>query len=112
VLAIKTTVEIESDLLRLVPEELHGKIAVQAIVVPGDPTEELLYQARAQQADLIVLGAQGASAFAAITRHGVVYKVLAHAHSPVITLSPTVLAQSGATGEHPSAVETFLAGVF
>jgi hypothetical protein len=43
---------------------------------------------RAQQADLIVLGAQGASAFAAITRHGVVYKVLAHAHCPVITLSP------------------------
>jgi uncharacterized protein YjbJ (UPF0337 family) len=61
-----------------------SKIAVQAIVVPGDPTEELLYQGRAQQADLIVLGAQGASAFAAITRHGVVYKVLAHAHCPVI----------------------------
>jgi nucleotide-binding universal stress UspA family protein len=66
---------------------------VQTIVVPGDPTEELLYQGRAQLADLIVLGAQGASAFAAITRHGVVYKVLAHAHCPVITLSPAVLAE-------------------
>jgi len=112
VLAGRTIDEIELDLLSLVPRELQGKISVQAIVVPGDPTEELLYQARAQQADLIVLGAQGASAFAAITRHGVVYKVLAHAHSPVITLSPAVLAQCGATGERPSAVETFLAGVF
>lgn len=113
VLAGRTIEEIENDLLRLIPEELQGKISTQAIVVPGDPTEELLYQARAQQADLIVLGAQGASAFAAITRHGVVYKVLAHAHSPVMTLSPVVLAQCGATGERPTnAAETFLAGVF
>jgi nucleotide-binding universal stress UspA family protein len=112
VLAGRTIDEIERDLLSLVPEELQGRISVQAVVVPGDPTEELLYQARAQQADLIVLGAQGASAFAAITRHGVVYKVLAHAHCPVMTLSPAVLAQCGATGERPSAVETFLAGVF
>lgn len=112
VLAGRTIDEIESDLLALIPDEFRGKITVQAIVVPGDPTEELLYQARAQQADLIVLGAHGASAFAAITRHGVVYKVLAHAHSPVITLSPVVLAQSGATTEHPTAVEHFLAGVF
>jgi nucleotide-binding universal stress UspA family protein len=112
VLAGRTIDEIEHDLLLLVPEELRERVVTQTIVVPGDPTEELLYQARAQQADLIVLGAQGASAFAAITRHGVVYKVLAHAHSPVITLSPAVLAQCGATGERTSAVETFLAGVF
>jgi nucleotide-binding universal stress UspA family protein len=113
ILAGRTIEEIEDDLLRLIPEELQGKISAQAIVVPGDPTEELLYQARAQQADLIVLGAQGASAFAAITRHGVVYKVLAHAHCPVMTLSPVVLAQCGATGERPTnAAETFLAGVF
>ena len=85
---------------------------MQAIVVPGDPTEELLYQGRAQQADLIVLGAQGASAFAAITRHGVVYKVLAHAHCPVMTLSPVVLAECGskAGAGHPS--EAYMAGVF
>jgi nucleotide-binding universal stress UspA family protein len=112
VLAGRTIDEIEHDLLLLLPEELRERVVTQTIVVPGDPTEELLYQARAQQADLIVLGAQGASAFAAITRHGVVYKVLAHAHSPVITLSPAVLAQCGATGERTSTVETFLAGVF
>jgi len=112
VLAGRTITDIENDLLRLVPEEFHDRISVQAVVVPGDPTEELLYQARAQQADLIVLGAQGASAFAAITRHGVVYKVLAHSHTPVITLSPVVLAACGATGERTTAVDTFLAGVF
>ena len=32
-------------LFALVPPELLGKITVQTIVVPGDPTEELLYQA-------------------------------------------------------------------
>ncbi len=112
VLAGRTIGDFENDLLALVPEEYQGKIQVQAIVVPGDPTEELLYQARAQQADLVVLGAQGASAFAAITRHGVVYKLLAHSHIPVMTLSPVVLEQSGISSERPSAVEHFIAGVF
>ena len=111
VLAGRTISDIERD-LRMVPEEFRDRLSVQAVVVPGDPTEELLYQSRAQHADLIVLGAQGASAFAAITRHGVVYKVLAHSHVPVMTLSPVVLAQCGATGERTTAVDTFLAGVF
>lgn len=104
--------QIENELVNLVPKELQEKIEVQAIVVPGDPTEELLYQSRAQQADLVVLGAHGATAFAAITRHGVVYKVLAHSQCPVLTLSPAVLAVAGATNEKVSPVETFLAGVF
>ena len=112
VLAGRTLDEIERDMLMLVPERLQQKIAVQTIVVPGDPTEELLYQSRAQQADLIVLGAQGASAFAAITRHGVVYKVLAHAHCPVITLSPVVLAECGSKSENTHAAEAYMAGVF
>jgi nucleotide-binding universal stress UspA family protein len=112
VLSRHTIEEIESDLLCLVPTELRELISIQTIVVPGDPTEELLYQSRAQQADLIVLGAHGASAFAAIARHGVVYKVLAHSHCPVITLSPAVLAESGVMPHHEHAAESFLAGVF
>jgi nucleotide-binding universal stress UspA family protein len=112
VLAGKTLDEIESGLLMLVPPNLRQKIALQTIVVPGDPTEELLYQSNAQQADLIVLGAQGASAFAAITRHGVVYKVLAHSHCPVITLSPVVLAECGSQSEHTQPAEAYMAGVF
>jgi nucleotide-binding universal stress UspA family protein len=78
----------------------------------GDPTEELLFQARSQQADLIVLGAQGASAFAAVARLGVVYKMLAHAHCPVMTLSPVVLATNGAKVARVNSTEVFLAGVF
>ena len=111
VLAGRTLDQIEAELFALVPAELRDKIAVQTIVVPGDPTEELLYQGQAQQVDLIVLGAQGASAFAAITRHGIVYKVLAHAHSPVITLSPVVLAECGAKADKPHATEAYIAGV-
>lgn len=110
VLAGKSIDQIEGDMLAMVPAELREKISVQTIVVPGDPTEELLYQSRAQQADLIVLGAQGASAFAAITRHGVVYKVLAHAQCPVITLSPQVLAECGAK-EDLRPPEEYMAGV-
>jgi nucleotide-binding universal stress UspA family protein len=112
VLAGRSMEEIERDIVGLVPQELREKIEIQAIVVPGDPTEELLYQSRAQQADLLVLGAQGASAFAAITRHGVVYKTLAHTHCPVITLSPAVLAECGVKGERVHVGEVFLAGVF
>jgi nucleotide-binding universal stress UspA family protein len=104
--------QLEAELLALVPEKLQKKIAAEAVVVPGDPTEELLYQSAAQQADLIVLGAQGASAFAAITRHGVVYKVLAHSQCPVITLSPAVLAEYGVKAESSALTEVYLAGVF
>jgi nucleotide-binding universal stress UspA family protein len=111
-MAGRTIEQLEAELIAMVPEELQNKIAVQAIVVPGDPTEELLYQSRAQQADLLVLGAQGASAFAAVARHGVVYKVLAHAHCPVMTLSPVVLAACGAMREGAPSAEVFLAGVF
>jgi nucleotide-binding universal stress UspA family protein len=111
VLSGRTIDQIETELLAMVPESYRAKMAVQSIVVPGDPTEELLYQGRAQQADLVVLGAHGASAFAAITRHGVVYKVLAHSHCPVITLSPAVLAEYGVAAGKQHRGEAVLAGV-
>jgi nucleotide-binding universal stress UspA family protein len=112
ILASHTLDDLEAQLMRLVPQNLQSRIAVQTILVPGDPTEELLFQAGTQQADLIVLGAQGASAFAAVTRNGVVYKVLAHSPCPVITLSPVVLAASGSKSEKTQATETYMAGVF
>ena len=109
VLANRTLSGIENDLLNMVPPELQQAVQTQAIVVAGDPTEELLYQSRAQYADLIVLGAHGATAFAAVTRHGVVYKVLAHAQCPVITLSPALLEAEG-VGK-VTITETYMAGV-
>jgi nucleotide-binding universal stress UspA family protein len=111
-LAGRSIDQVEADLLKLIPPELQSKLTVQTIVVPGDPTEELLYQGKAQQADMIVLGAQGASAFAAITRHGIVYKVLAHAHCPVITLSPAVLAECRVGVDKNHQAEVYMAGVF
>jgi nucleotide-binding universal stress UspA family protein len=112
ILGARTITDLEDDLVALVPKKLRNQIRVHSIVVPGDPTEELLYQARAQQADLIVLGAQGASAFAAIARQGIVYKVLAHAHCPAITLSPALLAEGGVKYLREHRAEVFLAGVF
>lgn len=111
IMAGRTLDDVETEMLKMVPEALQARVEIQTIVVPGDPTEELLYQSRAQQADLIVLGAQGASAFAAITRHGVVYKTLAHTQCPVITLSPIVLAECGATAEKTPPSEAYMAGV-
>ncbi len=111
ILAGRSLDDVEMDLLALVPAELQERMDIQTIVVPGDPTEELLYQSRAQNADLIVLGAQGASAFAAITRHGVVYKTLAHAHCPVLTLSPVMLEGCGSK-KNGDPAEAYMAGVF
>jgi nucleotide-binding universal stress UspA family protein len=112
VLAGRTIEDLEEDILSLIPEKLQKQIPVHAIAVLGDPTEELLYQARAQQAELIVMGAQGASAFAAIARSGVVYKVLAQSHCPVMTLSPALLADCGVKYTREHRTEVFLAGVF
>ncbi len=112
VLADLTIHQIEAELPTLVPAKLQGKVKVQTRVTLGDPTEELLYQGRAQQANLIVLGAHGASQFAAITRAGTVYKILAFAYCPVITLSPIVLAECGASEDRPFLSEVnYLAGV-
>jgi nucleotide-binding universal stress UspA family protein len=109
----RTIDQIEAELPSLVPVKFKHKIRVRTKVALGDPTEELLYQGRAQQANLIVLGAQGASHFAAISRAGTVYKVLAYAQCPVITMSPIVLAQCGATEEKPRTSQVnYLAGVF
>jgi nucleotide-binding universal stress UspA family protein len=109
----RTIDQIEAELPSLVPVKFKHKIRVRTKVALGDPTEELLYQGRAQQANLIVLGAQGASHFAAISRAGTVYKVLAYAQCPVITMSPIVLAQCGATEEKPRMSQVnYLAGVF
>ena len=113
ILADRTIHQIAAELPTLVPAKLQRKIRVQTRVTLGDPTEELLYQGRTQQANLIVLGAHGASHFAAITRAGTVYKVLAYAHCPVITMSPIVLAECGAREDKPRLSEVnYMAGVF
>jgi nucleotide-binding universal stress UspA family protein len=108
----RTLDQIEADLPSLLPVPVLQKVTVRTKATVGDPIEELLYQGRSQKAHLIVLGAHGASQFAASTRAGTLYKMLAYAHCPVITLSPVVLAQCGAAEEslHSSELH-YLAGV-
>jgi len=112
VLAGRTLGQIENELFSMIPVRFQNKVDVRTRAVLGDPTEELLYQGRIQRANLIVMGAQGASQFAAATRAGIVYKVLAYAPCPVITLSPTVLAECGADESPRNTSELCLAGVF
>ena len=102
---------IEMNLRNLVPQGLQVRLAIETIVVPGDPVEELLSQSRIHRTDLIVLGAHPASAFGAVSRDGLVYKTLAGAKCPVITLSPVVLAEFGAP-QAMSPVGAHIAGVF
>jgi nucleotide-binding universal stress UspA family protein len=86
ILAGRSIDKIEAELLSLVPAKLQNKMKVQAIVVFGDPLEELLYESRRRQVNLIVLGAQGASHFAALTHSHIAYMVPALARCPVVTL--------------------------
>ncbi len=111
-LAGRTLSQIEAELVSMVPHGLEHKVSLRTRAVLGDPTEELLYQGRSQHANLIVMGAQSVSRFAAITRVGIVYKVLAYAQCPVITLSPVVLSFCGARCDQPRQSELRLAGVF
>jgi nucleotide-binding universal stress UspA family protein len=112
VLAGRTIDQLEAELPSLVPLPLQKSVGMRTKVAFGDPIEELLYQGRSQQANLIVLGAHGASQFAAVSRAGAMYKILAYAHCPVITMSPMVLAECGAEEIQPSSSEVhYLAGV-
>jgi len=60
--------------------------SVEPVVVHGNPSIEILSEAVDRQADLIVLGATERSAFENLTRDRTIYRVLAHARCPVLTL--------------------------
>ncbi len=59
---------------------------VEPLVVHGNPSIEILAVAAERKANLIVLGATHRSAFENLTRDRTVYRVLAHARCPVLTL--------------------------
>jgi nucleotide-binding universal stress UspA family protein len=101
---------LETDLVAMIPSEIQEQISVETMILSGDPAEEVLFQAKANKVDLIVLGAQEASVISTLARQGVAYRVLAHAQAPVLTISP--LAREHATSKKLHAVDVFLAGVF
>jgi nucleotide-binding universal stress UspA family protein len=61
-------------------------ISVEPKVVHGHPAIEILAEAADRQASLIVLGATQRNALQNLTRERTIYKVLAHARCPVLTL--------------------------
>jgi nucleotide-binding universal stress UspA family protein len=90
--------------------ELH-KMAVEAgagcsanidtVVVHGNPAIEILAEASARRARLIILGALEHSAFENLVRRHTVYRVLAHARCPVLTLREP---QAAPSQPHPEVV--------
>jgi nucleotide-binding universal stress UspA family protein len=63
----------------------HG-VRVEAHVIHGSPCIEILAQAAERRASLIVLGARPHILFESLTRDRTIYRVLAHARCPVLTL--------------------------
>jgi nucleotide-binding universal stress UspA family protein len=61
-------------------------MSIEPLVVHGNPAIEILAEAAQSHASLVVLGATSRSAFENLTRDRTVYKVLAHARCPVLTL--------------------------
>jgi nucleotide-binding universal stress UspA family protein len=74
--------------LRILAEETGGGCcsAVEPVIAHGNPSIEILSYAADRHASLIVLGATDRSAFENLTRDRTVYRVLAHARCPVLTL--------------------------
>jgi nucleotide-binding universal stress UspA family protein len=74
--------------LRILAEETGAGCcsAVEPVVAHGNPSIEILALASERHASLIVLCAAHRSAFENLTRDHTVYRVLAHARCPVLTL--------------------------
>lgn len=112
-LGSKTLEEATRKLENHIPARLREQIQLQCRVHVGDATEDLLYQGRIHEADLIVLGAHEASHFAAVTPAGFLYQVLAYARCPVLTLSPVLLSTFAPQREavQVASEDRYLAGV-
>ncbi len=74
--------------LRAIAEETGCgcSIPIEPHVVHGNPAIEILAEAANRHASLIVLGASQRNVFQNLTRDRTIYKVLAHARCPVLTL--------------------------
>jgi len=74
--------------LRIIAEETGSGccIEIEPHVVHGNPAIEILAEAAERNACLIVLGASQRNVFQNLTRDRTIYKVLAHARCPVLTL--------------------------
>jgi nucleotide-binding universal stress UspA family protein len=77
----------EHELKELAREAGQGCCAkIETRVVHGNPSIEILAESASHHASLIVLGAEHHSVFVNLTRDHTVYRILAHARCPVLTL--------------------------
>ena len=63
-----------------------SRVQIEPHVVHGNPSIEILAQAFERRACLIVLGVRPQSIVESLTRDRIIYRVLAHARCPVLTL--------------------------
>jgi nucleotide-binding universal stress UspA family protein len=73
---------------RFVEAEAAPGVTVEVLLREGDATTEVLAQASAMDADLIVLGTHGRSGFERLVLGSVTEKVLRKASAPVLTVPP------------------------
>ena len=72
----------------------NASCRVEPLVMHGNPSVEILAAAAERHASLIVLGAKQHSTFENLTRDRTVYRVLAHARCPVLTIRELMAAES------------------
>ncbi len=86
---LNSTVSYElQHLARRIREDSCTEVDIR--VVHGDPAINILAQAEATHANLIVMGAADHRLFDGIAHDGTVCRVLAHAHCPILSLHGTV----------------------
>jgi len=83
-----------AELQSIADETRRGStVTIDAFVLHGNPAIEILSEASDHQACLIVLAARQRSTLENLTRDRTIYKVLAHARCPVLTLrEPQIVA--------------------
>jgi nucleotide-binding universal stress UspA family protein len=72
--------------LMAITEEARLSSSPSVMICEGNPAREILSVAMKLDADLIVLGATGASKASRLLAAGVVHRVIAEAKAPVLTL--------------------------
>ncbi len=77
----------ERRLKAMIPPASTPELPPTFVVKIGDPATEIVREAKAQDADLIVMGAKRASGMAAHMPFNIGHKVVSNAHCPVLTVS-------------------------
>ena len=94
--------------LRILADEIaegerYTDVHVEPRIAHGNPSIEILAASAELHADLIVLGAMQHSALQYLTRDHTVYRVLAHARCPVLTLREPLAPAASGSVEHAAA---------